>query len=258
MQDDVRCPIGSDGGRRGGFTLVELLVVVAIISLLASILVPWFTRAKYLAGEKVCAGQIRGAGIAIVIYAEEHREWYPLEPTEHNPHPDLVATLGKFDRGIINSMYCPQASIMETFAADPKYTPLGDTDSVISTPENRLAGRISYVYWSFKENKAFPAAASGPSTWRNTLKFLPRQLGLNGPRFDPQWVADITAANDPDQMQRYQQCLDASPQETWVMTDFFRRGAPFPHANKHGSGLNIGYLDGHVDLYLGKPKNNYR
>lgn len=60
-----------------GFTLVELLVVVAIIALLVSILLPSLSRAKELAKRVICAGNLRGIGLTVYFYANDHNEWLP-------------------------------------------------------------------------------------------------------------------------------------------------------------------------------------
>ena len=46
--------------------------------------------------------------------------------------------------------------------------------------------------------------------------------------------------------------------DRWVMSDFFRQGAPFPHGRTHARGVNVSYLDGHVELMRGRPRENYR
>ena len=127
---------------------------------------------------------------------------------------------------------------METFAADAtRYPPVGATDSIVDTPDNRAAGNISYVYWSFLTNKV-----DAGETWRNTDYFFPRILKV-----------DDAIAVDPA-------CppADVPAADRWVATDFFRRGAPFPHARSHAAGLNVCFLDGHVALTFGKPKLLYR
>lgn len=63
--------------RRAGFTLIEVLVVVAIIALLVSILLPSLAKAKEQARSAVCASHIsqvcKGAG----MYTTEQKEWIP-------------------------------------------------------------------------------------------------------------------------------------------------------------------------------------
>jgi prepilin-type N-terminal cleavage/methylation domain-containing protein len=59
------------GHCRRGFTLVELLVVVAIIVVLLSILVPTLSHAKARANEVACATTLRGWGTAFHNYATD-------------------------------------------------------------------------------------------------------------------------------------------------------------------------------------------
>lgn len=65
-------------GKWKGFTLVELLVVVAIIALLISILLPSLSRARELSRRTVCAANVRGIGQGCKIYANENEESWPL------------------------------------------------------------------------------------------------------------------------------------------------------------------------------------
>ena len=63
--------------RRGGFTLVELLVVVAIIALLVSILLPTLGRAKEQARIVSCMSNLRSLGLSFAFYSNENNDWYP-------------------------------------------------------------------------------------------------------------------------------------------------------------------------------------
>ena len=63
--------------RNGGFTLIELLVVIAIIALLASLLLPVFSRAKEKGYQTVCRNNIRQIGLVMSLYLEDNQDSFP-------------------------------------------------------------------------------------------------------------------------------------------------------------------------------------
>ncbi len=62
----------TDLSRSGGFTLVELLVVVSVIALLISILLPSLQKARKQAQTTVCASNIRQLAVANLAYAADN------------------------------------------------------------------------------------------------------------------------------------------------------------------------------------------
>src|SRR5690348_14925456 len=57
------------------FTLVELLVVLAIIALLIAILMPALALARASSKRVTCQSNMRQLGIALYIYANNNRGW---------------------------------------------------------------------------------------------------------------------------------------------------------------------------------------
>jgi prepilin-type N-terminal cleavage/methylation domain-containing protein len=60
--------------RTPGFTLLELLIVIAIVSLLAAILFPVFEQARAKARATASLSNIRQIGMALLMYADDHDE----------------------------------------------------------------------------------------------------------------------------------------------------------------------------------------
>jgi len=67
------------------FTLVELLVVVAIIALLLSILLPALGQARAVAREVVCKSNMRQLAVAGLSYGNAYRGVLPHSAFGHNP-----------------------------------------------------------------------------------------------------------------------------------------------------------------------------
>ena len=63
--------------RRQAFTLVELLVVVAIVAILVGLLLPLLGRARENARRVKCAANLRQLITAIQMYAHDHRGYFP-------------------------------------------------------------------------------------------------------------------------------------------------------------------------------------
>jgi prepilin-type N-terminal cleavage/methylation domain-containing protein/prepilin-type processing-associated H-X9-DG protein len=73
---------------RKGFTLIEVLVVVAIITMLVAILIPSLTRAKELSRRVVCASNQHQLVVGVLSYAPAFRG---VLPYRHEPETWLFA-----------------------------------------------------------------------------------------------------------------------------------------------------------------------
>jgi prepilin-type N-terminal cleavage/methylation domain-containing protein/prepilin-type processing-associated H-X9-DG protein len=95
--------------RPRGFTLVELLVVVAIIATLLGLLLPAVQGARASARRVQCASNMRQVGLAIGLFCDAHRGRFPY--TSHNEADDeklsWVYTVAPFMESVDAVRVCP-------------------------------------------------------------------------------------------------------------------------------------------------------
>jgi prepilin-type N-terminal cleavage/methylation domain-containing protein len=63
--------------KRTGFTLVELLVVIAVIALLAAILFPVFAQAREKARQASCLSNLKQIGAEMLMYTDDYDGRFP-------------------------------------------------------------------------------------------------------------------------------------------------------------------------------------
>lgn len=78
---------------RGGFTLVELLVVIGVIALLIGLLMPALAMARRASTQAQCASNLRQWAIAVNMYAQQNGGFLPRRGQGIQP----TATLSNYD-----------------------------------------------------------------------------------------------------------------------------------------------------------------
>jgi prepilin-type N-terminal cleavage/methylation domain-containing protein len=131
---------------QGGFTLVELLVVMAIIGLLASMLMPAVGGALDRARVAQCNAGGRGIGAAWLQYALDN-EGFIAPLVTHNDHPKLGRSDEYYDRMGIQP---PENEISRWYdiVQMGQYVG-GDVTEVFPCPFVRTGGGIGYNHDQF-------------------------------------------------------------------------------------------------------------
>jgi prepilin-type N-terminal cleavage/methylation domain-containing protein/prepilin-type processing-associated H-X9-DG protein len=229
---------------RGGFTLVELLVVVGIIAILIAILLPALTAAREKAKRVQCGADLHTFAQAINMYCNQNKGKVPMHQGGANWLWDLsydtrdwLTDVAKLPQDIF---YCPsythETSGQWTFAGAPS---MGGENFAI----------IGY-YWLGKR----PGYYQGPGTFRpNTLTNMLFRNPL-----DDRWIEKMTDRTDRSTASELPLMTDIviSKDDTrnWANKNFVSvYGGYFAgHGTTHRQGDkplggNILFLDGHVE-----------
>ncbi|NIM05636.1 MAG: prepilin-type N-terminal cleavage/methylation domain-containing protein [Armatimonadetes bacterium] len=89
-----------------GFTLVELMVVIAIIAVLAAIIIPVYSRARETARQTTCMGNLHAIAIALKNYLLDEGGY----PPDYNPFTGEGGVTQLYLSGYLNStkvLRCP-------------------------------------------------------------------------------------------------------------------------------------------------------
>ncbi|HOD82341.1 MAG: hypothetical protein BWX88_00514 [Planctomycetes bacterium ADurb.Bin126] len=148
---------------RHGFTLVELLIVVAILSLLLAMLTPMLTRARELTRRAICASNQGQIARAFSIYAADNRQMLP--PIGWNDPPlgvqktsstyfwdmPLADKLLAEYIGQVELLYCP------SYLLNNRYVEWGNLRR-----DRRWGDNHSAQWWWY----GWPELAGYPTQWR--------------------------------------------------------------------------------------------
>ncbi len=99
--------------RIAAFTLVELLVAIAIIAVLAALLLPAFGKGKESARSAACLGNLHQIGLALQLYVDENHNHLPVmydAPDPSNAPPVALPSIDVVLAGQLGSpriLLCP-------------------------------------------------------------------------------------------------------------------------------------------------------
>lgn len=140
--------------RTGGFTLVELLVVIGIIAILISILLPAMQGARESARSTQCMSNLRQMGVAAQMYFNANSGAFPVEFTYNPPTPS-------FPNGAkLNRSYFAAEALTAALTGKPASP---DLPALFLCPKGPTKGEGGATRHSYAFNNSFAGWVRSPN-----------------------------------------------------------------------------------------------
>lgn len=219
------------------FTLLELIVVIAIISILISIILPCLNYAREIARNTVCKSNLRQIGLAATLYANDNKDtiwdmwdWTDNDYTIEVPIGNPVTLTGK----------------------GHLYTYVFNADEITACPKNKrkadyMAHQIINTWWDkVKYDYTFISRTRGITLFSSIKMGL-----LNNPNsFSPSALPPLTIPISDISISPLRNIL-LFVEESMYVTNYYNQDGLFGNTDqvtqRHFKDGNVLYLDGVVD-----------
>lgn len=256
--------------RAAGFTLVELLVVIAVIALLAALLLPALSRAKRAADSTVCKSNLRQIAIGLRLYVNDFAAYPRLAMPPRSWADDLENYVGAKwpeqnqltnGNGLVprNGVYAcpgynripgyfrPTGMLAGSYGYNDDGVSAGPNDGLSDAVCLGLGGMITVAGKLYDFRPVREASVVDPSDMiaiaEAQLQRIPIGVAQGGPLFGP--LAGYTRLTDNFWFPIVAEEVTGT-KSAWSDSSFFS-DVPAAIERWHGRRMNLVFCDGHVE-----------
>jgi prepilin-type N-terminal cleavage/methylation domain-containing protein/prepilin-type processing-associated H-X9-DG protein len=228
--------------RKAGFTLLELLVVMAVVAVLAGLLLPVLSQARKRGQTLICQNNERQLILAWMLYIDEHEGWLPYNYGTADTKRTVAA--GKFYNWVNNVMSweLDEDNTNTWWIAAGGLGPyLQGVTSPFHCPSDRVLSDV--------QKRA---------GWRERLRSVSMNAMLG---YAGQFTRQGTNVNNPEYLQFYKQSEIPNPSQIFVFIEehpdsiddgYFLNQLDSMEwhdlpASYHNGGANLSFADGHLE-----------
>jgi prepilin-type N-terminal cleavage/methylation domain-containing protein len=230
----MNCNVPENGraaGRRA-FTLVEMLVAIAIIAILAALLLPVLANAKEKAYRTQCASNLKQLGTSIQLYADDHGDQLP--------GPLWAGLYDTFDNQLTTRM----PYYIATYCGMPAPS---------STPQTLMVARCPSAVRHWHDPGGPPMSVDRPLSYLVTLKLTNVNSGQVIYPFGYPSASGTGGTGTNNLPKKLKEIT--TPTRVWAITDADQQNAHdwarfylyLPADPSHGSVRNQLFFDWHIE-----------
>ena len=221
-------------GGRLAFTLIELLLVIAIVAILAALLLPALSSAKSRGQQVACLNHLRQLGMAFHLYAADNEGKLP----ENSP-----AVYKGTNSWVTGNMKLSEEATNVNLIQQGKLFPYASQLAIYRCPSDLSASRGVPRARSYSMNSWVGSRYMEYFSRANSFRTFVRESELTAARPSALWLF----------VDEHERSIDDGC--FLVTMDDSRPFESFP-ATRHAHGYGLNFADGHVEKYRLRDENS--